>query len=248
MGISEAKQERPGSGNGFNPIGPVHRRLATLVAQANSANEEIAALFQALEHTLVAGNGIRNLTIGADGCLYGLECGPIAADELVRLRSFLNKTVDGPAKPWEKKQSLGEFLDAVMGTPVAKPSVVEALQAKYGPKLVPTECTCLSCQTEKMVAGVKAQIEKDNPGATVEVVELRFDDVPLVKTGPGGDFTNEVCPSDIDLSRQAGVMLRAMDRLADMVDRVKKFANGRTPAASSAATGTNAPGSPSASR
>jgi hypothetical protein len=224
MGISESN-ERPGSGDGFKPIGPVHRRLATLSSQANSANEEIASLLQTLEHTLVAGRGLRNLMIGADGCLYGLECGPIAASELVRLRSWLNRTLDGPANP-----SVTETFDA--------------LAAKYGPMAgVSTECPCLSCQTEKMLEGVRIQLEKDNPGARVEVVAFDFD-APLVKTGPGGDFTKEVCPSDLEVSRAAGVALRAMDRLADMVDRVKKFANGRTPAAS-AAKGKDAPGSPS---
>lgn len=222
----QGSQGRPGSGNGFNPIGPVHRRLATLMAQSNSSNDEMAALLQALEHTLAVGGGMRNLTIGADGCLYGLDCGPIAADELVRLRSWLNRVVDGPAKP------------SVVET-------FEKLAQKYGPKVVPTRCNCVECQMEQVLAGVKAQIKKDNPGAVVEVVEVKFDDTPLVKTGPGGDFTNEVSPSDLEMSRQAGVVLRAMDRLADMVDRVKKHVSGRTPAASSAAKGTDAPGSPS---
>lgn len=233
----EARQERPGSGNGFNPIGPVHRKLADLAGQVNKVQSEINATYDSLVHPVFTegGDGCPvELTIGADGCLYGLvdDGSPVSHAELLKLRTWLNRVLDDTQAERTVLDKIRYGRDAGKSPePVSHRSLVP--------------CGCLNCQTERMLAGVKSQLEKDNPGATVEVVELRFDGVPLVKTGPGGDFTIEVCPSDLEVGRAAGVALRAVDRLADMVDRVKKHVRGRTPAASSAAKGTDAPGSPS---
>jgi hypothetical protein len=237
----EVHQERPGSGSGFNPIGPVHRRLSTLAGQSGSIDAEIVSLFRSLEHTIWSDSQIRNLTLGADGFLYGLECGPIGPRELVRLRSFLIRTVDGNTKASvadaPKKATDAPGCKGEDGSKSMRDATFAAM-CKWTEASVQRghNCTCPICQIERVLAGT-----------TFDLVEIRFDDkdaAPLVKTGPGGDFTTETKPSDLAMSKAARACLMAIDHLKARIDSIlpkKSPHDAMTAAAQTPAVGTQSP-------